>query len=70
MTPISAPNALKDWVEPAEPDAAKAWVMAEIDRLAAAGLVVIAGLDARTLEIRLVTGEVFHFGEKTVTRVA
>jgi hypothetical protein len=70
MTPIPAPNAWKDWAEPVEPDPAKASVMAEIERLAAAGLAVSADLDGRTLGIRLVTGEVFLFGEKTVTRIA
>jgi hypothetical protein len=70
MSSIPGPDLLKNRDEPVTPDAAKALVLAEIDRLVVSGLAVIVMLEAGTLELRLSTGEVFHLGEEAITRVA
>jgi hypothetical protein len=48
---------------------AKARVMAELARLVAEGRASMATLESGTLELRLSTGEVFHLGDKAVTRI-
>jgi hypothetical protein len=53
-----------------DPDVAKALVMAELARIVAEGGAVIATLESGTIELRLATGEVFHLGDKVVTRIA
>ena len=70
MSSIPAMDLLENRDEPVTPDAAKALVMAEIDRLVVSGLAAIVILEAGTLELRLATGEVFHLGEETITRIA
>ena len=52
------------------PDVAKALVMAELARMVEEGAAVIATLESGTIELRLVTGEVFRLGETAVTRIA
>jgi len=49
---------------------AKALVMAELVRIVEEGAAVIATLESGTIELRLATGEVFHLGDKVVTRIA
>ena len=51
-------------------DVAKALVMAELARIVEEGAAVIATLESGTIELRLATGEVFHLGDKVVTRIA
>jgi hypothetical protein len=51
-------------------DVAKALVMAELARIVEEGAAVIATLESGTIELRLVTGEVFRLGETAVTRIA
>ena len=53
-----------------DPDVAKALVMAELARIVDEGAAVIATLESGTIELRLVTGEVFRLGETAVTRIA
>ena len=50
-------------------DAAKAFVMAEIARLVEEGRAVMTRLETGTLELRFATGELFHLGDKTITRI-
>jgi hypothetical protein len=52
----------------ARPGNAKAIVMAEVTRIVEEGHAAIAILESGTLELRLVTGEIFHLNEETVTR--
>jgi hypothetical protein len=44
--------------------------MAELVRIVEEGAAVIATLESGTIELRLATGEVFHLGDKVVTRIA
>src|SRR3954468_3460298 len=69
MTPILTLNLPKDGGRPEEPDVAKALVMAALARSVEEGGAVIATLESGTLELRLATGEIFHLGEGTVTRI-
>jgi len=64
MSSIPGQDLLENRDEPVTPDAAKALVMAEIDRLVVSGLAAIVILEAGTLELRLSTGEVVHLGEE------
>ncbi len=52
------------------PDMAKALVMAAVARIVEAGNAAIVVLESGTIELRLVTDEIFHLGERTVTRIA
>jgi hypothetical protein len=53
-----------------DPDVAKALVMAELARIVEEGRAVIATLESGTIELRLVTGEVFRLDDKALTRIA
>jgi hypothetical protein len=55
---------------PEDPDVAKTLVMAELARVVEEGAAVMVTLESGTLELRLATGEVFHLGERAITRVA
>ncbi len=55
---------------PEDLDAAKALIVAELARTAERGGAVIATFASGTLELRLATGEIFHLGQRTVTRIA
>lgn len=71
MTQILALNLAEDQDRcPDDRDVARALVMAELARLVDEGDAVMATLEAGTLELRLATGEIFHLGEETVTRIA
>jgi hypothetical protein len=48
----------------------RAIVMAEITRLVEDGDAVLATFESGRLVLRLATGEVFHLGEESVTRIA
>jgi hypothetical protein len=67
---VLALNLPEDGGRPKDSDAAKALVMAELARIVEAGGAVMATLESGTLELRLATGEIFHLGEETVTRIA
>jgi hypothetical protein len=51
-------------------DVVKALVMAGLARIVADCGATMAALESGALELRLATGEIFHLGEATVTRVA
>jgi hypothetical protein len=70
MTLILAFNLAEEGGGPRDPDVAKALVMAELARIVEEGGAVIAMLEFGTLELRLLTGEIFHLGDKAVTRIA
>jgi hypothetical protein len=70
MTLICAQEPTAEGGRPEEPDMAKVWVMAELASIVEQGGAVIATLESGTLELRLATGEIFHLGKETVTRVA
>jgi hypothetical protein len=50
-------------------DPAKAAVMAYVERLARDGLACCSKLDSAVIELTLASGEVFHLGKTSVTRV-
>jgi hypothetical protein len=70
MTLILNSNLAHGGSAPENPDVAKALVMAELARIVEEGAAVIATLESGTIELRLATGEVFHLGDKVVTRIA
>jgi hypothetical protein len=51
-------------------DVAKALVMAAVARIVEDGGATIVTLGSGKLELRLATGEIFHLGKETVTRIA
>ena len=70
MTLILNSNLADGGSAPENPDVAKTLVMAELARIVEEGAAVIATLESGTIELRLATGEVFHLGDKVVTRIA
>lgn len=70
MTLILNSNLADGGSAPENPDVAKGLVMAELARIVEEGAAVIATLESGTIELRLATGEVFHLGDKVVTRIA
>jgi hypothetical protein len=66
--PAACPLEDRSW--PENVDAAKAMFMTEVARIVADGRGDITKLNSVTLELRLATGEIFHLGEQTVTRIA
>jgi hypothetical protein len=69
MTFIPALNSGEEAAQSGDADVLRAIVMAEITRLVDDGDAVLAPLESGRLELRLATGEVFHLGEESVTRV-
>ena len=67
---IPATCPLKDRSWPEDMDAAKAMFMTGVARIVADGRGDITKLNSVTLELRLATGEIFHLGEQSVTRIA
>ena len=70
MTLVPNSNLVDERGVPDNPDVAKALVMAELVRIVEEGAAVMATLESGTIELRLATGEVFHLGDKVVTRIA
>lgn len=70
MILISAQGPTADGGWPEDPNVAKASVMAELAGIVEQGGAVMVTLESGTLELRLATGEIFHLGEETVTRIA
>ena len=66
--PAACPLEDRSW--PADVDAAKAMFMTEVARIVADGRGDMTKLNSVTLELRLTTGEIFHLGEQSVTRIA
>ncbi len=48
---------------------AKAVVMVELARIAKQGDAVLAALESGAFEFRLATGEIYHLGGETITRI-
>ena len=61
---------LEDRSRPEDVAAAKAMFMTEVARIVADGRGEITKINSKTLELRLVTGQIFHLGEQSVTRIA
>ena len=70
MTLILALNPAEDGSRPEDQDVAKALVMAGVGRIVEDGGAVLIPLQSGVLELRLLSGEIFHLGETTVTRIA
>jgi hypothetical protein len=66
--PAACPLEDRSW--PEDVDAAKAMFMTEVACIVADGRGDITKLNSVTLELRLATGEIFHLGEQSVTRIA
>lgn len=70
MTLILALDPAEDGSPPEDQDVPKALVMAGVGRIVEDGDAVLIALQSGVLELRLLSGEIFHLGEKTVTRIA
>jgi hypothetical protein len=70
MTFIFAVNPGEEATRCGDADVAKAIVMTEIVRLVENGHASFARHESGRLELRFTTGEIFHLGEKAVTRIA
>jgi hypothetical protein len=68
VIPVSLLTEERGW--PEYPDRAKTLVMTELVRLVEQGGAAMTDLGSGVVELRLSTGEIFHLGERTVTRVA
>jgi hypothetical protein len=69
MMPLLTPKPSEGGGRPEKPDQAKALVTAELARMIEAGNATIVPLESGTLELRLATGEIFHFGDGAITRI-
>jgi hypothetical protein len=65
-----APDAAEQGVERVDEDDAKAFVMAEIARIAEDGRAAMTRLESGVLELRFTTGELFHLVDEGITRIA
>ena len=65
--PVSDPLRPGAWLGSS---AAKALVLAEIAHLVELGLAAASTLESGMIEVRFVTGEIFHLGQDHVCRVA
>jgi hypothetical protein len=70
MTLIPALNPAEDGSRPEDQDVAKSLVMAGVGRIVEDGGAVLIPLQSGALELRFLSGEIFHLGENTVTRIA
>jgi hypothetical protein len=68
--PFVPPLALEADGGPLHDPLAKAWFFAELARIVEEGGAVTAILESGVGELRLLTGEIFHFGEEAITRIA
>ena len=69
FVPAAYPLEDRSWPEDVD-WTAKAMFMTEVARIVADGRGDITKLNSVTLELGLATGEVFHLGEQSVTRIA
>ena len=67
---IPAVNPGEEMARSGDADVARALIMAEITRLVENGDAVLVTFESGRLELRLATGEVFHLGEESVSRIA
>jgi hypothetical protein len=64
----ASPPEDRSW--PEDLDWPKVLLMTEVARVVQDARGEVTQLDSGTLELRLATGEIYHLGEKTVTRIA
>lgn len=67
---IRAVDRGKDRASPGDADVVKAIIMAKLPHIVSKGGAVAETLESGIVELRFATGEIFHLGEKTVTRIA
>jgi hypothetical protein len=67
---MPATNRLEDRNWPEDWDAAKTLFMTEVKRLVEEGRGDLVKLESGMLELRLTTGEIYHLGEQSITRIA
>jgi hypothetical protein len=70
MAAISALNLLGDLDDLESQDPVTAFVIAELLHIAGEHHASISRLESGEVEIRFPTGEIFHLGKETITRVA
>jgi hypothetical protein len=70
MTFILAVNPKDEAVRFGDAGAARAVIMAEVARLVEEGDATIVTFESGTVEMRLMTGAIFHLGTNSVTRIA
>ena len=66
---MPAAGQLEDMDRPDDLDAAKALFMTEVARLVEERRGELVRLESGTLELRLVTGEIYHLGARSITRI-
>jgi putative component of toxin-antitoxin plasmid stabilization module len=69
MTFIPAARQFEDRSWPEDLAAAKALFMTEVAHIIGEGRGDIRGLESGILELRLATGEIYHLGERSITRI-
>ena len=69
MASAYPPRLAEEWIDPERIDAAKDFIMAELNRFVESGGAALQVLENGDVELRLITGEVFHFGDERVTRI-
>lgn len=69
MSFIPAAHLLDDDDWPEDGDAAKDLFMTEVARIVDEGDAMLTRLESGVLELRLATGQIFHLGEHSVTRI-
>jgi hypothetical protein len=67
---IPAASQFEDRSWPEDLDAAKALFMIEVAHIVAEGRGETTRLESGALEFRLATGEIYHLGERSITRIA
>jgi hypothetical protein len=70
MTAISALHLPENFDELGDTDVAAALVISELIRVVEEGRASMRRLESGAIEFRLLTGEVFHLDDETITRIA
>lgn len=70
MTFIQAAMPSEDGSIPEDVDSAKALFMTEIARMVEKGHGELVTLVSGTLELRLATGQIYHLGDLSITRIS
>jgi putative component of toxin-antitoxin plasmid stabilization module len=68
--PTIPPPATDEWADPADGRHARAFVMAELRRIAETGGATVRPTDGGVVELRLLTGEIFLLGDERIVRLA
>ena len=67
LIPSASLSEDRSW--PEELDTAKALFMIEVARIVEEGRGELVTLESGTLELRFATGEIYHLGEQSITRI-